>query len=98
MCILGHTLNSEETQEILGIYFDWILDYDLVDKMVPFAQFEIWFTELSKRIEFSKNYNSEFEIECVETTRFKTSEEYTAQKVRKEENNVDFMTPECMMQ
>ncbi len=91
----GQALSDEETTEALAMYFDWILDNDLVDAMVPFAQFEQWFTELAGRMALCKNHASDFDIDRVEDTQFKISEELEGHRVTA---TGDFLVPNCLVQ
>ncbi len=94
----GHTLSDEEFSEVLTMYFDWLLDRDFVDAMVPFAQFEQWFTQLSWRIVRSKSHFSDFDIDRVEDTMFKTSEELDALSPTINRGSVDFSMTNCLVQ
>jgi hypothetical protein len=62
--ITGFRLNSEELDEVMEIYFAWVLDNDLDDSMVPFAFFENWFLKLSLRIVKAKEQSNSFDIDA----------------------------------
>ncbi len=95
--ITGHKLNNEEVTEALVVYFDWLLDNDLVDAMVPFAQFEQWFTELASRMALCKSHASDFDIDRVEDTQFKINEEFEV--ISPNAAKRDSLTePDCVMQ
>eukprot|EP01034_Spumella_vulgaris_P035889 gene35889-44253_t len=46
----GYTLNEEELEEVMEMYFSWVLERDLDGTMVPFGMYESWFLLLSARI------------------------------------------------
>jgi hypothetical protein len=77
LCI-GYFLTNEETDEILVIYYEWILqnNYDGCD--VPFDTFEDWFTLLASRIVCNKNMLTDFNIdELIDTHESIFNEEWS---------------------
>jgi hypothetical protein len=58
----GHSMTEEELEEVMELYFGWVLENDYDGQEVPFSAFEAWFLQLSARITRAKDLVSDFAV------------------------------------